>query len=132
MASNSGTWFYDTPTGSAYLLQERVNSNFWMARFSDVYFIAETTAPPFRMTTHWQGQPAQIEWEPGTWLRLYSPQDTPNLVSALSNILQLPAVLTYTDPEQRIVTEWHRDGGEARWREIQGNPTYQSPVRLKR
>ncbi|MBN1965800.1 MAG: hypothetical protein JW910_14205 [Anaerolineae bacterium] len=132
MASNSGSWFYQTPTGSAYMLQERVNSNLWMARLWGVYFMTDSATPPFSMHGQWQGQTLSIEWEPGEWLRLYSQQDAPDIVNAFSNILQLPAVLTFTDPEQRIVTEWHRDGGEARWRQIQGNPTFQSPVRLNR
>ena len=130
MASSARTWFYETPENSPYLLQERVNSNLWMARLWDLYFVAERTEPPFRMSAVWHGRPLIIEWQPGKWFRLIAEEDVPEVLSAFSNILQLHAALTYTDSEGRIVTEWHRDGGEARWREIQGNPIYQNPVRL--
>ena len=30
------------------------------------------------------------------------------------------------------VIEWHTDGGEARWKEIQGKPQYQGLRRLTR
>lgn len=132
MASSSRTWFYDTPENNAYLLQERVNSNLWMARVSGVFFVAETTEPPFRMTTTWQGQQLTLEWEPGAWLRLTSEAEASGIASAFSNILQLPAAFTYTDNTGQVITEWHTDGGDARWREIQGNPSFQSPVRLGR
>lgn len=132
MATNARTWFYETPENNAYLLQERVNTTLWMARLLDVYFTAENTEPPFRMTGFWQGTPLVIEWQPGQWFRLVAPRDVPAIIAAFSNILQIPASLTYTDIEGRIITEWHRDGGEAQWREIQGNPTYQSPVRLNK
>ncbi|GAB4574992.1 MAG: hypothetical protein Kow0077_24300 [Anaerolineae bacterium] len=132
MATNARTWFYETPENSPYLLQERVNSTLWMARLWDVYFITESATEPYRMTATWQGHPLTIEWETGKWFRLIADTDVPTVVSAFSNVLQIPATFTYTDTNGRIITEWHRDGGEARWREIQGNPIYQSPLRLDR
>ena len=132
MATNARTWFYNMPEQKPYLLEERVNGTLWMARLSDVYFHAEKVEPPFRMSAEWRGLPLVIEWEPGKWFRLYAPQEVPEVVSAFSNVLQLPAALMYVDVDGQVVTEWHRDGGEARWREIQGNPSYQSPVRLRR
>lgn len=130
MATNARTWFYEIPEKNAYLLQERVNSTLWMARLSDVFFVAETVEAPYRMTTTWQGHPVRIEWETGKWLRMEADSDVPLVVSAFSNVLQIPATLTYTDSNGRIITEWHRDGGSERWREIQGNPSFQSPIRL--
>jgi hypothetical protein len=130
MATNARTWFYETPENNAYYLQERVNGTLWMARLTDLFFVTDRAEAPFRMSATWQDNPLAIEWEPGEWLRMTSPADVPLVVSAFSNILQLKAALTYTDVDGQIITEWHRDGGAARWREIQGNPTYQSPVRL--
>ncbi len=131
MATNARTWFYETPEKSAYLLQERVNGNLWMARLSDVYFVAEQAEPPYRMTAVWQGHPLTLEWETGKWLRLSSDASLPAVIGAFSNVLQIPATLTYLDSTTgRVITEWHRDGGNTRWREIQGNPSYHNPARL--
>jgi len=132
MATNARTWFYQTPENNPYLLQERVNGTLWMARFWDVYFITERAEPPFRMSAVYKGLPLVIEWEPNKWFRLTAPQSVPDVISAFSNVLQMPAALMYTDNRGMAITEWHRDGGEARWREIQGNPMYQSPLRLSR
>jgi len=132
MATNARTWFYNAPENKPYLLQERVNSTLWMARLNNVYFVTEQAEAPFRMSTRWHDTSLVIEWETGKWFRLVTTLDVPTIVTAFSNILQMPAALTYTDIDGQIITEWHRDGGEARWREIQGNPTYQSPVRLNR
>lgn len=130
MATNARTWFYQTPEKNPYLLQERVNGTLWMARLWDVYFVTERAEPPFRMSAVYHGTPLMIEWEPGKWFRLTAPQSLPGVITAFSNILQLPASLMYTDNHGMVVTEWHRDGGHERWREIQGNPMYQSVVRL--
>jgi hypothetical protein len=130
MATNARTWFYQTPENNPYLLQERVNGTLWMARLQDVYFAAENTSVPFSMGATWQGHRVNIQWEPGKWFRLSSAGSAPALVTAFSSILQIPHMMTYTDPTGTLVTEWHRDGGDARWREIQGNPMYQGPARL--
>jgi hypothetical protein len=132
MATNASTWFYHTPENNPYILQERVNSTLWMARLTDVYFVAEQTEAPFRMTAVYQGQPLVMEWEPDRWLRLTTTSAIPAVLTALSNVLQIPASLTYTDGSGKIITEWHRDGGDTRWQEIQGNPIFQSPVQLSR
>lgn len=130
MASNAGSWFYETPEANPYLLQERVNSNLWMARLWDLYFVTVQAEAPFAMKAKWHDQPISMAWQPGQWLRLTSEEAVPLVSVAFSNILQIPATLTYTDVDGKTINEWHRDGGEARWREIQGNPTFQSPVRL--
>jgi hypothetical protein len=132
MASNAGTWFYSTPDNKPFMLQERVNSNLWMARLFDTYFTAESVESPFRMSSPYRGQTLVIEWEPGKWLRLTTSKIVPLVVGAFSNILQIPAALTYTNIDGQVVTEWHADGGDAQWRQIQGNPIFQSPVRLNR
>lgn len=131
MATNARTWFYETPEKNAYLLQERVNGTLWMARLSDVYFVAEQVESPYRMAATWQGHPVTIEWETGKWLRLESDASLPAVIGAFSNVLQIPATLTYLySTTGRVITEWHRDGGNTRWREIQGNPTYHNPACL--
>ncbi len=130
MATNARTWFYETPENSPYLLQERVNGTLWMARLQDVYFAADSATAPFSMSATWQGRPVSIQWEPGQWFRLTADGQAHALVTAFSSILQIPHVMTYTDLNGSAVTEWHRDGGDARWREIQGNPMYQNPARL--
>lgn len=132
MASTARTWFYHPPENNPYLLQERVNGTLWINRLWDVSFVCEQAEPPYRMSAAWNGQHVRIEWEPGRWFRLRAPGNAPALVSAFSNVLQIPASITFTDADGQIITEWHRDGGDARWREIQGNPGYQSPVRLNR
>lgn len=132
MASHAGTWFYSTPDNKPFVLQERVNSNLWMARLFEIFFTAESTEPPYRMSSPYQDQKLVIEWEPSKWLALTTAQEVPLVAGAFSNILQIPAALTYTNIDGQIVTEWHADGGDARWRQIQGNPTFQSPVRLNR
>lgn len=130
MASNSTTWFHETPENNPYLLQERVNGNLWMARLWSLYFVTEQAEAPFRMVAQYNEAPLTLEWEPGKWLRLRSDQAVPSVATAFSNILQIPASLTYTDIEGKIITEWHSDGGAAQWQKIQGNPSYQNPVRL--
>jgi hypothetical protein len=132
MAATARTWFYTMPESSPYLLQERVNGTVWMNRLTEVYFVTERAEAPFQMRGEWRGQTLVIAWHPEQWFRLTGERETPDVVAAFSNILRLPAALTYTDSDGKIITEWHRDGGEARWREIQGNPTYQNPERLKR
>jgi hypothetical protein len=50
----------------------------------------------------------------------------------MRQILKMRPALTYQDTDGMFVVEWHTDGGEARWREVQGQPQYQSLRRLRR
>ena len=46
-------------------------------------------------------------------------------------LLGLKPSFTYQDTEGMFVVEWHTDGGDARWKEIQGNPAYQGLRRMR-
>lgn len=124
------SWFYETPDARPYLLQERVNLTMWMNRLQDVYFVTEQAEPPLRMSADWQGHHVTIEWLPNRWFRLTADGDVAPMIAAFSNALMLPAAFSYNNAAGQVITEWHRDGGEQRWSEIQGNPAFQTPVRL--
>jgi hypothetical protein len=46
-------------------------------------------------------------------------------------LLGLKPNFTYQDTEGLFVVEWHTDGGETRWKEIQGDPGFQGLRRMK-
>ncbi len=134
MSTNAGTWFYTEPEHRAYLIAERVNGTFWQARVTTVYWHCVRAEPPFRVEGYADGAVVEMEWEPDRWLALKAPDgfDPAPLVKALSRrILTMPAALTYTDPAGRQVYEWHTDGGEARWKAIQGRGGFGQPHRLR-
>ncbi len=133
MTTTAQTWFYQPPENQAYLVTERLNSTFWAARVVSVYWRCVQAEPPFRAEGYWGDRLLELEWQPGEWLTLKGPGDTDlsELVEALSKrILAYPATLAYGDPDGNQVFEWHRDGGQQRWSEIQGRPAFVKPRRL--
>ena len=54
------------------------------------------------------------------------------IIGVMRQILKMRPALTYQDTDGMFVVEWHTDGGEGRWREVQGQPQYQSLRRLRR
>ncbi|HEC21947.1 MAG TPA: hypothetical protein ENI95_03405 [Chloroflexi bacterium] len=134
MSTNAGTWFYAEPEHQAYLITERLNGTFWQARVVSIYWRCVKDEPPFRAEGYAGDRVLELEWVPGEWLALKVPADfdATSLVEAISGrILLMPAALTFETPEGQRVYEWHTDGGEERWREIQGNPTFIHPRRLQ-
>lgn len=135
MSTNASTWFYREPERDPYLIEERVNHTLWDARMPFLYFDCVSAEPPFRMVGEWHGATLEMEWEPGRVLILRAAKDLPEkelprLRRGFSLVLGIhPPSLAYEDLDGRLVTEWHTDGGEKRWQEIQGQSRYRNPKR---
>jgi hypothetical protein len=78
--------------------------------------------------------PVEIEWVPNQAFTLHVPQDSDSsdLVRGVSRVLALKPAFSYTDGQGHRVTEWHVDGGAARWQEIQGKAAFGNLQRLSR
>jgi hypothetical protein len=135
MTTNAGTWFFQEPEHNSYLISERLNSTFWNARVVDVYWKCTQAESPFQATGYSGSDIITLEWVPNDWLRLTIPAGSAFNMDALAEAVSKRILLTepsfgYQDADQAVVTEWHRDGGQQRWSEIQGNAAYVQPHRL--
>ncbi len=132
MTTTAATWFYRDPEQIAYYLEERVNQTFWQARVGNIFLSADSAQPPFKMSGAWRDQAVEIEWRPNEYFTLRTPDevDATDLISGVSRVLAQQAALSFIDPEDRLVTEWHVNGGGPRWGDIQGKPAYRHPQRL--
>lgn len=131
MATDARTWFYSTPEPRPYYIEERVNSTLWKNRLQNLYMSCTQHTAPFRMEGRWYDMPVTFEWEPGKYFILRTSKESKELVGVLRQILMMPPVLSYLDSEGMYTVEWQTDGGETRWREVQGNPHYQGVRRFK-
>jgi hypothetical protein len=134
MTTTAATWFYRDPERVACYLEERVNQTFWQARFGALWLDCVRAEPPYHMSGIWREAPVEIEWQPNAFfiLRVSGDADPADLVNGVSRILALKPALSYTDGQDRRVTEWHVNGGKDRWQEIQDKPTFRNPQRLSR
>lgn len=131
MTTTAATWFYRQPEKTKYLLEERVRTSFWDARFGSFWVNAVSTDNPIQMEGSFNGAPLQLDWEPGKWFRLSTHPAQPSLAKGLSNIiLRRPVTLTYEDPQGHTVWEWRLADADKRWQEIQGKPAYRNLQRL--
>lgn len=133
MTTTAQTWFYQPPENQAYLVTERLNATFWAARVVGAYWRCVRAEPPFKAEGYWGEHVLEMEWEPGEWLALKGPDgaNLDDLVKAISKrILAYPATLAYRDSDGHQIVEWHRDGGQKRWSEVQGRPEFVQPRRL--
>ena len=88
---------------------------------------------PIKMEGYWQNElPVQFEWKPGSYFILRMGEESKEIIGVMRQILMMPPVLAYQDNHGLSVVEWHTDGGDARWREVQGQPMYQGLKRLRR
>ena len=133
MSSNARKWFYHQPEPQPYLVTERLNSTFWVARVVGVYWKCVKADPPLRARGYFGDHVLQLDWTPGEWLALRAPRevDLSEMITAITQrILMIPASLTYVTHDGQRVTEWHVDGGQKRWSEIQGHGEFLEPRRL--
>jgi hypothetical protein len=86
---------------------------------------------PLKMEGRWYDMPIFFEWDPGKWFILRTNRESKELIGVLRQILMIRPALSYQDAEGMYVVEWHTDGGEKRWSEVQGNPRFQGVRRLR-
>lgn len=133
MATDSRTWFYTTPQPRPYFIEERVNHTLWKNRLANIHMTCTQAETPIQMEGFWQGEIAiQFEWQPGKWFTLRMGEESKELIGVMRQILRMPPVLMYQNNNGLTVVEWHTDGGEERWKQIQGQPQYQALRRLRR
>jgi len=134
MSTTAQTWFYTEPEHEAYLISERLNSTFWQARAVSTYWKTMRAEPPFLAHGYQRDDIIELEWVPGEWLALRAPRevDVSRLVKAISQrVLAFPATLSCDTADGQQVMEWHRDGGDRRWSELQGRYEVSQLKRLK-
>lgn len=134
MSTTAQTWFYTEPEHEAYLISERLNSTFWQARAVSTYWKTMRAEPPFLAHGYQGDDIIELEWVPGEWLALRAPRevDVSGLVKAISQrVLAFPATLSYDTADGQQVMEWHRDGGDKRWSDLQGRYEVSQLKRLK-
>lgn len=132
MATDSRTWFYTTPEPRPYFIEERVNHTLWKNRLQGLSMTCTQPTVPIKMEGVWNGMPVQFEWEPGKVFTLRAGREVKELIGVLRQILMMRPALIYNDSNGMSVVEWHTDGGQARWDEIEGDPNYQRLRRLRR
>jgi hypothetical protein len=133
MATDARTWFYSTPEPRPYYIEERVNHTLWKNRLQGLYMRCTHAETPVRMEGIWNGMPVTFEWQPGKYFILRSGEKRKELIGVIRQMLfNLKPSLEYEDPEGMHVVEWHTDGGNERWAQIQGNPQFQGLRRIGR
>lgn len=132
MATDSRTWFYTTPEPRPYYIEERVNHTLWKNRLQTLTMSCTQATVPIKMEGNWQGNHVTFEWQPGKYFTLTTPRESKEFIGVMRQILMMRPALSYDDPDGRHVVEWHTDGGEARLKEIQGNPQFQGLRRLRK
>ena len=132
MATDSRTWFYTTPEPRPYYIEERVNHTLWKNRLQTLTMSCTQATSPIQMEGIWQGSLVKFEWQPGKYFVLTTPRESKELIGVMRQILMMRPALSYENGDEMHVVEWYTDGGETRWREIQGNAQVQSLRRLRK
>jgi len=132
MATDSRTWFYTTPEPRPYFIEERVNHTLWKNRLQGLSMTCTQPTVPIKMEGVWNEMPVQFEWQPGKYFRLRTGREVKELIGVLRQVLMMRPALTYVDGDGMSVVEWYTDGGQDRWREVEGNPEFQRVRRLRR
>ena len=132
MATTSRKWFYSTPEPRPYYIEERVNHTLWNNRLQNVFMSCTQAEAPVKMEGSLNGMPIFFEFVAGQYFTLRMGEERKEVVGAIRQILLgLKPCFTYQDSEGLFVVEWHTDGGEARWKDLQGDPAYQGLRRMK-
>ena len=131
MTTNARTWFYNEPERRPYYIEERVNQNLWAMRFGSIYLDCVKAEPPFRMEGVWNEIKVAIEWVPNQWFKLYADKEDRTLIAGFSQALQFAPAFGYADASGQFVAEWWREGGDAHYEQVKGNPSFTSVKRFR-
>lgn len=133
MSTDSRTWFYTTPQPRAYFIEERVNHTLWRNRVGNIWMTCTQPETPIKMVGRWaDAMPVEFEWQPGKWFVLRTGEESKEFIGVMRQILMFKPAFMYKDQHEMTCVEWHTDGGEERWKEIQGRGAYHSIRRLSK
>jgi hypothetical protein len=132
MSTDSRTWFYTTPEPRPYFIEERVNHTLWKNRLQGLSMTCTQATVPIKMEGVWNEMPVQFEWQPGKYFKLRAGREVKELIGVMRQVLMIRPAFMYIDGEGMSVVEWHTDGGQERWREVEGTPEFQRVRRLRR
>ena len=133
MSTSSRTWFYSKPEPRPYYIEERVNHTLWKHRIQGVFMSCTQAEDPIRMEGNLNGMPMIFEWEPGQYFTLRLGEERKDIIGAMRQILMgLKPTFSYQDMDGLYVVEWHLQGNEGRWKDMQGDPQYQGLRRLQK
>ena len=132
MANTARQWFYSSPEPRPYYIEERVNHSLWNNRLQNVFMSCTQAEPPIQMEGSLESMPLYFEFVSGRYFTLRMGEERKDVISTIRQILLgLKPSFTYQDAEGLFVVEWHSDGGDSRWKEIQGDPAFQGLRRMK-
>jgi hypothetical protein len=133
MSTDARSWFYSTPTPRPYFIEERVNHTLWKNRMANIHMSCVRAETPILMQGRWANEmPVEFEWQPGQWFILRMGEESKEIIGVMRQILMFRPAFAYRDSGNRFCVEWHVDGGEARWKSMQGQGAYQNLRRLRR
>ena len=131
MATDARKWFYSTPEPRPYYIEERINHTLWKNRLQSLYMNCIQAEAPIQMEGNLHGMPVEFEWVPGQYFILRAGERRKELIGVVRQMLfNLPPNFEYQTSTNLHVVEWHTNDGEARWKELQGNPSYQGLRRI--
>lgn len=132
MANTARQWFYTTPEARPYYIEERVNHTLWNNRLQNVFMSCVQAEAPIKMEGSLEGMPLHFEFVAGQYFTLRMGEERKDVIATIRQVLLgLIPTFTYQDAAGLFVVEWHTDGGDARWKEIQGNPAFQGLRRMR-
>jgi hypothetical protein len=131
MTTSALTWFYQQPEKNAYLIAERVRTNFWDARFGGLWLDTLRVTSPILMKGTYKGSLVELEWEPVKWCILRTHPANEALSHGVSNLIRFRPAFKYEDPHGNTVWEWRLSDMDARWQSIQGKPEFGQLRKLK-
>lgn len=133
MTNDARRWFYSTPEPRPYYIEERINQSLWNNRLQGLFMSCTQATLPIKMEGNWNGMPVHFEWEPGKYFILRMGEKRKDLIAVVRQmLLNLTPVLEYEAADGLYTIEWHTDGGQDRWKQIQGNPSYQGLRRISK
>ena len=132
MTTTTLSWFYRNPEADAYAISERLRTSFWDARLTNLWLDCTRAEAPFLAVGQTGETKVTLEWMPGRWLTLHTTPTGQHVADAVSFLLKFKPAFRYRDVEGAMVWEWHTDGGNNRWQEIQGKPSFHAPLRLNK
>ena len=131
MTTSALSWFYQQPEKNAYLIAERIRTNFWDARFGGLWLDTIKVESPILMRGAYHNSAIELEWEPGQWCRLRTNPANDPLAQGVSNLIRFRPSFKYEDPSGNTVWEWRLNDSAARWQAMQGKPEFNRLRKLK-
>ncbi len=117
----SAKWFLVQFPPSCSVIENELRQALWKVGLGNMWLSCIKDEPPYECRGSWRNQEFALEWEPGAYIMVKTPEPNQDLLDAFERMLRRRALAAYRNGDGRVIVEWRAKDANTRWQELEAS-----------